>query len=202
MSAILTLMSEAWTDHLPMVINEEGFSMPTETRVYDEETARHRRREMNAEDNIREAIDDEAKKNKGFVQVYAKGWRRIQCLLLANKVAAQIYAFLAEHIDSSCGAVVCTQQVLAEQFGVHERTIRRAVEYLESVNAVVVIKIGTANAYCLDPEEVWRSWDTSKNYAAFNTKTLARKIDNNTVKRKLQVMMHQKSEESEAPLDA
>jgi len=175
--------------------------MSSETKVYDEETAQHRRREMKAEDNIREAVDDEAKKNRGFTQVYPKGWRRIQALLLENKVAAQIYAFLAESIDSSCGSVVCTQQVLAEQFDVHERTVRRAVDYLEKVSAVVVIKIGTANAYCLDPDEVWRSWDSAKDYAAFHTKTLARKADNNVVKRKLQVMMHQEMGEPELPLE-
>ena len=48
---------------------------------------------------------------------------------------------------------------------------------------------GSIYAYCLDPEEVWKSWKTSKKYAAFTTKTLARKNDNGDVKRRLMVML-------------
>ena len=60
---------------------------------------------------------------------------------------------LAEHIDPSCGAVVVSQDVLAEMVGVSERTIRRATAYLEEVLALVRIRVsGSVYAYALDPK--------------------------------------------------
>nr|AYU70422.1 helix-turn-helix domain-containing protein [Escherichia coli] len=48
--------------------------------------------------------------------------------------------------------------------------------YLESKNALVRIPVaGKVCAYALDPHEVWKGYNTSKNYAAFVTKTLVNK---------------------------
>nr|AYU70396.1 helix-turn-helix domain-containing protein [Escherichia coli] len=42
---------------------------------------------------------------------------------------------------------------------------------LESKNALVRIPVaGKVCAYALDPHEVWKGYNTSKNYAAFVTK--------------------------------
>jgi len=70
------------------------------------------------------------------------------------------------------------------------RTIRRLVQVLEDEGAIVKIKLGAGSicAYCLNPEEIWRSWNTQKKYAAFNTRTLAKKGDNDDVKQKLKVL--------------
>lgn len=161
-----------------------------------------RRLERGAQDRDRARKDEAAKKNSGFVQVYPKGWQRLQALILTNPSAARVYAFLAEHIDSTCGAVVVSQQVLADELGVVERTIRRHTAWLEEQGALVRIKISTGvYAYALDPEEVWRSWDTKKDHAAFVTKTLVSKRDreNETIKRKLSIMLHERSREPELP---
>ena len=69
--------------------------------------------------------------------MYPQGWQRIRSLMSENPTAAKVYAVLAEHIDPSCGAVVVSQDVLAEMVGVSERTIRRATAYLEEVLALV-----------------------------------------------------------------
>ena len=79
-----------------------------------------------------------SRENRGFVQVYPQGWQRIRSLMSENPTAAKVYAVLAEHIDPSCGAVVVSQDVLAEMVGVSERTIRRATAYLEEVLALVL----------------------------------------------------------------
>ena len=62
-----------------------------------------------------------------------KGWQRIRELVRDKQGAAAIglYSFFAEHIDPTCGAVVCDQQFLANQMGVSTRTIRRWLDYLE-----------------------------------------------------------------------
>lgn len=154
---------------------------------------RLRMAEFAAQDREREVQDEAAKRaNKDFVQVYPKGWKRLQALIRTNPSAARVYAFLAEHIDGVCGAVVVSQEVIARELEVHERTIRRLTQQLEDAGALTRIKVGTGvYAYALDPSEVWKSWDGKKDLAAFVTKTLVLKSDkgNNEVRRKLKIMM-------------
>ena len=151
-----------------------------------------RQLEMRSEDRDAALRDEAAKKNREFVQVYPKGWRRLQDLIQKNPPAARVYAFLAEHIDGVAGAVVVSQEVMANALGVHIRTIQRQTAWLEEAGALVRIKVGVGvYAYALDPSEVWRSWDDRKEEAAFLTRTLVRKSDaaNREVRRKLKVMI-------------
>lgn len=169
--------------------------------IDNEATRRIRLAEFSAQDRDREVVD-EAKRtaNRDFVQVYPKGWKRLQGLIRSNPSAARVYMFLAEHIDGSCGAVVVSQDVMAHELGVHRRTILRLCKQLEDAGALVRIKVGTGVcAYALDPSEVWKSWDDKKESAAFLTRTLVLKSDraNGQVRRKLKVMMG----EPELPLD-
>lgn len=152
-----------------------------------------RLREMRARDRDEEATQERARTgNRDFTQVYPKGWRRLQSLIKHDPPGARIYAFLAEHMDGTCGTVVVSQEVMAGELGIHERTVRRITKRLEDDGAFVRIKIGMGvYAYALDPTEVWRSWNDKKAHAAFTTKTLVRKADreNGTVQRKLKLMV-------------
>lgn len=149
--------------------------------------------EFAAQDSDRAVQEDSTRRqNRDFTQVYPKGWRRLQSLIRTNPALARVYAFLAENIDGACGAVVVTQEIMAEELGVHVRTIKRQTRALEDEGAIVRIKVGTGvYAYALDPEEIWKSWDDAKDLAAFRTRTLVKKSDreNGTVRRKLKVMM-------------
>ena len=138
--------------------------------------------------------EKETKKNKNFTQVYEKGFERISDLINKNPSAAKLYIFLARHIEPGTGAVVVSQELLAEELKVSTRTIRRISKNLEEEGAIIRIRLGAGSiyAYCLDPEEIWKSWNSSKEYAAFKTKTLARKKDNGDVKRSLMVMIRNK----------
>ena len=138
--------------------------------------------------------EKETKKNKNFTQVYEKGFERISDLINKNPSAAKLYIFLARHIEPGTGAVVASQELLAEELKVSTRTIRRISKNLEEEGAIIRIRLGAGSiyAYCLDPEEIWKSWNGSKEYAAFRTKTLARKKDNGDVKRSLMVMIRDK----------
>lgn len=168
----------------------------------DNDAARRiRLAEFSAQDQERR-VQDEARRtaNKDFVQVYPRGWKRLQGLIRTNPSAARVYAFFAEHIDGSCGAVVVSQDVIAKELDVHRRTIVRLCKQLEDAGALVRIKVGTGVcAYALDPGEIWRSWDDKKDSAAFLTRTLVLKSDraNGQVRRKLKVMIG----EPELPLD-
>lgn len=144
--------------------------------IANDQQARMRQKEL-AELEANEAKErEEAKRNRRFTQVYPKGWKRVSELAKGNPGAFGLYTFFAEHIDPTCGAVVCDQQFLANQLGVTTRTIRNWLTYLESERALVRIPVaGKVCAYALDPHEVWKGYDNAKEYAAFVTKTLVNK---------------------------
>lgn len=153
--------------------------------------------QRDAEARIRQyKADDEAteeEKRRGdnnFIKVYPQGWKILRKLIDSYPPAAKVYAFLAEHIDAGAGAVVASQSLMSESLEISERTIRRIIKYLEDNNALVKIRLqGNLYAYALNPEQVWKSWKDSKDYAAFNTRTLAKNKDNTDVKRRMNVML-------------
>jgi transcriptional regulator with XRE-family HTH domain len=144
--------------------------------VATETQRRIRQRELAAADEKEAQEREEARKNKGFTQVYPLGWKRIIELAKGNAGAFGLYSFFAENIDPTCGAVVCDQQFLADKMNVNRRTISRWLSYLEENRALVRIPVaGKVCAYALNPHEVWKGYDNAKDYAAFVTKTLVNK---------------------------
>ena len=117
---------------------------------------------------------------KRFAQVYPQGWHTIRAIG-ENPMALKVYTFIAEHCDH-LNALVCPLSVLAEEFTVNERTIRRAMRWLEDRRHLVIIKIGTANAYILDPHDIWKNYERYKGYCAFHANTLASKSSNKLLK--------------------
>ena len=157
--------------------------------VASEHQTKLRQKEIQEIDRKASKEHEEAKKNSNFTQTYPKGWQRIRELVRDKQGAAAIglYSFFAEHIDPTCGAVVCDQQFLANQMGVSTRTIRRWLDYLEEKGALVRIPVaGKVCAYALDPHEVWKGYNTSKDYSAFVTKTLVNK--DGEIKRRIMAM--------------
>ena len=86
--------------------------------VNTEGQANQRLKELEKIKNKASVEHEEAKKNRNFTQMYPKGWQRVRELLKDKQgiSAIQLYSFLAEHIDPTCGAVVCDQQFLAEKW--------------------------------------------------------------------------------------
>lgn len=143
---------------------------------------------------------DKAKKNtarrenKQFTQVYPAGWQRLQSLMKEDKNAARLYAFLAEHMGPD-GTICVSRLTLAEALDVTEKTISRHARKLEQLKALIILKVGNANVYCLNDEEVWKSFDNAKPYAAFRTRTLVGKTENPFVKRRLATLLNGKAPE-------
>lgn len=149
-------------------------------RDFNQTTERHR---FEKQQELRQ--EEQKRENRGFVQVYPQGWHRIRKLTQENPQAARLYAFLAENIDGT-GAVVATREALGEALNCSTKSITRYSKALEECGAVIILKIGPgANAYALNPEEVWKAWDSGKEYAVFHTRTLVRKAENRMVKRQL-----------------
>lgn len=155
-----------------------------------------RKKALENEDLRKQEALEKERKNKGFTQVYPRGWKRIIELSKGNAGASGLYAFFAQHIDPSCGAVVCDQQFLADQFEVNRSTISRWLSYLEKEMAIVRIPVaGRVCAYALDPREVWKGYDNSKEYAAFVTRTLVNK--DGEIKRKIMAMFSRGEDSNE-----
>lgn len=131
-----------------------------------------------------------------FTKVYPKGWFRLRTLLKANPTAARVWGFLIEAAGHD-NAIVCTYDVLADELEVSARTIMRAVSYLEEHGALVIAKVGTANAYILNPDETWKTYEEHKSFCAFNAKTLASKKQNQNLRRRLTHLIEAQEREPE-----
>lgn len=170
------------------------------TGIFDEAEAKARQRDREIEDKKREEEAKKERKNDDFTQVYHKYWRFMSDIINENPKAAILYNFLAEHAAPDTGAVVVSQQILADRLGVSRMTISRHIKYLEKKHVVLKISLsGGVCAYALDPEMVWKSWSTNKEYATFKTQTLVKKIDleKNEIHRKLNVMMKEQKKKIE-----
>lgn len=118
-----------------------------------------------------------------FAKVYDKGWDTI-ANMAGNAMAIKVYSFLAKHCDH-LNAIVCPLEVITDEFKCNEKTIRRAVKFLEDNRHIVVVKVGTANAYVLDPTDLFKNYDQYRGMVQFNAKTLASKKQNKGLKRRL-----------------
>jgi hypothetical protein len=147
-------------------------------------------------------ISEEERKNSGFVQVYPKGWARLRWLMQEKPTAARLYSWIAEHMDPDGGALVVSQVVMSEALGISEITVRRLTKWMEDRRVMFRVRVGSGvYAYALDPDEVWKAWDTQKDTAVFRTKTLVKKKDsfNKTVERRIKMMMKEAAGEPELP---
>jgi hypothetical protein len=166
--------------------------------VITENQRRIRQNDINALKESEEKDLERARKNHHFTQTTPAGWRRMREMLKAKETAAALplYMFFAEHIDPSCGAVVADQGFLAEQMDVSTRTIQRWIKLLEEHGALVRIPVaGRVCAYALNPNEVWKGYNTGKEYAVFVTKTLVNK--DGEVKRRIMSMFSEKRDKTD-----
>lgn len=124
-----------------------------------------------------------------FAKVFSHGWDTIAGMA-DNASAVKVFAFIAKHCDH-LNSLVCPVEVMAEDLGVSVRTIIRATKFLEQRKHLVIIKVGTANAYVLDPADIWKNYDRFKGMAGFSSKVLASKAQNKTLKRRITLMMGQ-----------
>lgn len=147
-----------------------------------------RMRDIEKAERREEEERQKARKNRDFVQVYPLGWDKLREVIKQNAKAAALYTFLAEHIDGSCGAVICTQDFLATRMDCSVRTVQRCIAFLEKENMITSITLaGNVKAYALNPSLVWRGYATGKDHAAFNAKTLVEKDDE--IQKRLKIMM-------------
>lgn len=133
-----------------------------------------------------------------FTKVYEKGWERVESLLTlkGGPTVGRLWLFIVKHCGHDNALVVSTE-TLADALAVNERSIRRAVAYLVKAEALVVAKVGGANAYILNDSEVWKTYEEHHRFCGFRAKTLVGFKENPGFRARVSHMLPQSS----LPLD-
>lgn len=128
---------------------------------------------------------EEKRKNDKFVQFYEDKMKDIRAHTLLNPKAVVLFLFLAEYMGPD-NIVIVPQTVLAEELDFSRSTLYRASKYLEDNNLVVIVKFGNCNGYAMNPEYVWKSFNSPEKYLLFsNVKAMASRSENDAVRKKL-----------------
>lgn len=153
--------------------------------------------DLDAAERMREKAKELAKKNKDpFTQVDKKrGWRHMRLLIKESPLAAEIFTFLAEKMDRK-NAVVCSQQVLIELTGKSRQSVYKATKLLKEKGYVHIYKSGTANAYVLNPELMWESYDYLRPYCEFPATVILSKKENESEFKELELQQKRINEVS------
>lgn len=101
------------------------------------------------------------------MKVYVEGLERLQRLFRdASPSASAVWVYLARRMLRDEQAVVVSGATIAEELSMSVRSVERAVRELRSTGAIEVRRIGTANCYILNSDEVWKGADVRKHSAA------------------------------------
>lgn len=103
---------------------------------------------------------------RNFVQVNKDYYKVEDWLMAKSPIAYRIFKFLINNMDEY-NAVICSQAVLQENFGVSRVTVSRAIKLLKEKGYIAVFKSGTSNVYALNDKIVWNSWGTNYPYSKF-----------------------------------
>ena len=70
--------------------------------------------------------------------------------------------YLVEHMGRTTNAVVCSYTTLCEITGVSRPTVGRAIKLLKDDQWIDTVKIGNANAYCVNERVFWQAGRNQK----------------------------------------
>ena len=71
--------------------------------------------------------------------------------------------YLVEHMGRTTNAVVCSYTTLCEITGVSRPTVGRAIKLLKDDQWIDTVKIGNANAYCVNERVFWQAGRNQEN---------------------------------------
>ncbi|BDM66276.1 hypothetical protein NFHSH190041_37280 (plasmid) [Shewanella sp. NFH-SH190041] len=111
--------------------------------------------------------------NYNFVQLSRNYLKEMRTLARKSPIAHEILYYLVEHMGRTTNAVVCSRKVLAEITGSSVATVGRAIRVLKDDNWIDTIKIGTANAYCVNERVFWQAARNQRQYAIFSATVIA-----------------------------
>lgn len=115
----------------------------------------------------------ENKDNFNFVQLSRSYLQQMRKLARKSPIAHEILYYLVEHMGRTTNAVICSYTTLCEVTGVSRPTVGRAIKLLKDDNWIDAVKIGNANAYCVNERVFWQAGRNQRKYAIFSATVIA-----------------------------
>ena len=110
----------------------------------------------------------ESKDNFNFVQLSRSYLKQLRNLARKSPIAHEILYYLVEHMGKTTNAVICSYATLCEITGVSRPTVGRAIKLLKDDNWIDTVKVGNANAYCVNEKVFWQAGRNQRKYAIFS----------------------------------
>lgn len=111
--------------------------------------------------------------NANFIQLSRSYLKAMRSLARKSPIAHEILYYLVEHMGRTTNAVVCSRKVLSEVTNCSIATVGRAIKTLKDDNWIDTVKIGTANAYCVNERVFWQAGRNHRKYAVFSATVIA-----------------------------
>ncbi|EMW3203638.1 replication/maintenance protein RepL [Escherichia coli] len=113
------------------------------------------------------------KDNFNFVQLSRNYLKQLRNLARKSPIAHEILYYLVEHMGKTTNAVICSYTTLCEVTGVSRPTVGRAIKLLKDDNWIDTVKVGNANAYCVNERVFWQAGRNKRKYAIFSATVIA-----------------------------
>jgi hypothetical protein len=107
--------------------------------------------------------------NPNFFQFYKANFSYIRFLVAKNPIAARLFFFLIENMDTM-NALVVSQKAISEALKMGRTSIWKATDYLKKHKYVETFKSGNTYIYCVNCQLVWQQTHEKKRFAKFNAK--------------------------------
>ena len=124
-------------------------------------------------ETLQSQLPDPGKENYNFVQLSRTYLREMRGLARKSPIAHEILYYLVEHMGRTTNAVACSYKTLCEVTGVSRPTVGRAIKLLKDDNWIDTVKIGNANAYCINERAFWQANRNQRRYAIFSATVIA-----------------------------
>lgn len=122
--------------------------------------------------------EKERSKNPPFVQIYkGVGFKALQWLSSENPVGSSIMMFFLDNMNNN-NVVMASQSLLAEILGKGRTTIYNSIKFLDEHNFIEIAKVGTANAYIINPDIAFQDSHAKKKYINFEGNILISESEN------------------------
>ena len=125
-----------------------------------------------------------------WVQMNKDAYKAEDWLMAKSPIAYRIFKFLINNMDSY-NAVMCSYNVLQEQFEISKPTVTRAIKLLREKQYIDVYKSGTSNIYAVNKQIAWNSWGTNYKHGKFGANIIISESEQEqSTQAKLQTTKH------------
>lgn len=100
--------------------------------------------------------------------------KHIEDLIILNRLnphALSIFLFILKNMDQY-NALVCSQAMLMEYFGLSRSTINRCISDLKKNGFIYITKTGSSNVYLANDNLVWKSSESDIKHCKFPANVL------------------------------